>query len=217
MFPTSLLGALYLVGLLSSVAAGKGVIELTDENFDAETSTGVWMVKVHAPWCQACRQIAPLWEAFAKDPDTQQDGINVAEIDGTQQRALMTRLGVKAFPTLYLLREGRTYTYSLQGPKSVAAFREFAVSGFRKATPLPFYQAPNSAVGRVIGRVVGLPDVGMRFYRRLKDDHGLSDTAIVLGFLAIPVAVGGVLICALDAMYVRRAREEFGPVHEHQE
>ncbi len=62
-----------------------------------------------------------------------------------------------------------------------------------------------------------IPALGMRLYRLLRHQKGMSDTAIVLSFLAVPVVLGGALICLLDAAYVRRARDEFGPEHEHQE
>ncbi|KAG2450642.1 hypothetical protein HYH02_004482 [Chlamydomonas schloesseri] len=207
---------LLLAGLASwlSLAAGAGaVVELTDENFDKETATGVWMIKVYAPWCSHCRQLEPLWQVFAEEAAA--DGVKVGKIDGTKERAMMARLRISAFPSIFLLREGRTYVY--EGARNVASFRAFATSSYQAAKPLPFHRAPNSILGRAMGRLHSLPKLGMRLYRRLRDTHNISDTSIVLGFLAVPVAVGGLLICCLDAFYVRRARDEFGPEHEHQE
>ncbi|EFJ49970.1 hypothetical protein VOLCADRAFT_120693 [Volvox carteri f. nagariensis] len=206
-------GLLILANILSPSFAGSAVVDLTDEDFDAKTSTGVWMIKVYAPWCPECRKLEPLWQAFAEEAEA--DGLSVGKVNGDSERALLARFRVNTVPRFYLLREGRTYEY--MGPRNIMAFRSFATSGYRTAKPLPFHRAPNSALGRVIGRFYSLPRLGMRVYRLLRDQHGLSDTAIVLGFLAIPVVVGGLLICALDAMYLRRAKDEFGPEHEHQE
>lgn len=55
---TSFAGRLLLLASwLSLAAAGGAVVELTDENFDKETATGVWMIKVgqssHCN-CRAC-------------------------------------------------------------------------------------------------------------------------------------------------------------------
>ncbi|KAG2489060.1 hypothetical protein HYH03_012496 [Edaphochlamys debaryana] len=171
------------------------------------------MIKIYAPWCSHCRQLEPLWKVFAEEAEA--DGVRVGKIDGTQERALMARFRVTAFPSLFLLREGRTYVY--QGARNVASFRAFATSAFAAEKALPFHKAPNSLLGRLVGKLHGLPRIGVRLYRSLRHERGLSDTAIVAGFLAIPVAVGAGLICLLDALYVRRARDEFGPEHEHQE
>ncbi|KXZ47180.1 hypothetical protein GPECTOR_37g186 [Gonium pectorale] len=204
---------LLLLGLVATLAAADRVVQLTDENFDSETSKGVWMIKVYAPWCSHCKQLEPLWRIFADE--AVEDGVKVGKIDGTEERALMARLRVNAFPSIFLLRDGRTYVYN--GPRNVASFRAYATSTYKTEKPLPFHKAPNSAVGRVIGKLHSLPHLGVRAYRALRQRHGLSDTAIVLGFLAVPVLVGAVLICALDAVYVRRARHEMGDEHEHQE
>ncbi len=40
----------------------------------------------------------------------------------------------------------------------------------------------------------------------------MSDLAIIATFLLVPVFAGAVLICVLDAVYVRRARQ-----HEHED
>jgi hypothetical protein len=52
-------------------------------------------------------------------------------------------------------------------------------------------------------------------YAVLKEDRGLSDTAIISGVLLLPVALGAVYICVLDALYTRQA--EFDLQHEHYE
>ena len=43
------------------------------------------------------------------------------QIDGTKEKALMNRFKVTGYPSIYLLREGRTYTYS--GARNVQAVR----------------------------------------------------------------------------------------------
>ncbi|GLI68518.1 hypothetical protein VaNZ11_012965 [Volvox africanus] len=209
----AVLSLLLLAGLIVPAVAGKAVVELTDDNFDAKTSSGVWMIKVYAPWCIHCRQLEPLWQAFADEAEV--DGVLVAKVNGDKERYLMSRLRVTGFPTIFLLRDGNTYEYN--GPRNVDSFRTFATSGYKKSTAKPFYLAPNSIVGRAIGQLYGVPRLFRSVYRLLHEKHGLSDAAIILGFLAIPVAVGGVLICCLDALFVQRAKEEFGPEHEHQE
>ena len=56
--------------------------------------------------------------------------------------------------------------------------------------------------------------MAQRLYRVLRDEKGLSDTAIVLGFLSVPVVTGAILICLVDAVYVRRARDD---MHDHED
>ncbi len=59
-----------------------------------------------------------------------------------------------------------------------------------------------------------MPAITQRLYRVLHEEKGLSDTAIVLGFLSVPVVTGAILICLVDAVYVRRARDD---VHDHED
>lgn len=197
--------------LLGSVVAGGSVVQLTDENFDALTASGVWLVKIYAPSCGYCRQLEPLWKVLG-DEAKAAGTFRVGKVDGTKEKAILNRFKVTGYPSIYLLREGRTYTYS--GARNVQAFQAFVMEGYKKEKAWPIHKAPNSLIGRVIGKVHSVPAITKRLYRVLRDEKGLSDTAIVLGFLSVPVVTGAILICLVDAVYVRRARDD---MHDHED
>ena len=71
---------------------------------------------------------------------------------------------------------------------------------------------------RLLRSIPGLARTG---FAHLKSVHGLSDLSIVLGALALPVLLGAIIICVVDAMYMRRARSSGAGdgfySHEHQE
>eukprot|EP00879_Flechtneria_rotunda_P006890 GHRR01007236.1.p1 GENE.GHRR01007236.1~~GHRR01007236.1.p1 ORF type:complete len:224 (+),score=51.45 GHRR01007236.1:135-806(+) len=176
------------------------VVILGDTNFDQLTSTGVWLVDIYAPWCSHCQQLEPTWHALAREMDAH--GVNVAKVDGMQNKVLMKRFGVVGFPSIFLLRDGQTWQYT--GMRSVGELKDFALKGYRQATPMPFHKAPNSLAGRLIGMLHSFPALAKRAYDFLKEEKGFSDMTIISGVLLIPLAIGMVFICFLDAMYTRQ-------------
>ncbi|MEW5303778.1 MAG: hypothetical protein WDW36_006436 [Sanguina aurantia] len=171
------------------------------------------MVDVYAPWCTHCRQMEPLWNAFSEDSTDL--NIKVGKVDGTQEHALLSRFHVKGFPSLFLLRNGSAWAYN--GGRSIREFREFALKGYSSIDPVPFYKSPVGLVGRMLGKVYGLPTIGRRAYRILRNDMGYSDMSIVLSLLALPVVVGIVMICMLDGFFLRSAMKADPPPHTHQD
>jgi len=55
-----------------------------------------------------------------------------------------------------------------------------------------------------------------RGYQYLKEEKGFSDMAIMSGVLLVPLAIGAVFICVLDAIYTRHPHldEAQHPHHE---
>ncbi len=81
-----------------------GVAVLLTSNFDAETSRGGVLIDFMAHWCAPCRTIAPDLEVVARDYNGK---LKVGSVDADRNRALVQRFGVKAFPTLLILRDGK--------------------------------------------------------------------------------------------------------------
>uniref|UniRef100_A0A8C2JJM8 Thioredoxin domain-containing protein n=2 Tax=Bilateria TaxID=33213 RepID=A0A8C2JJM8_CYPCA len=60
---------------------------------------GEWMIEFFAPWCPACKNLAPTWERFARVAKDVQ--VQVAKIDVTTSPSLSGRFFVTALPTIY--------------------------------------------------------------------------------------------------------------------
>jgi hypothetical protein len=132
----------------------------------------------------------------------------------------MSRFKINAFPSIFLLKDGQCWEYT--GARTVAAMKEWALKGHLKTTPLPFYHAPNSKVGVILGKVYHIPSDFKNLYTNLKMKRGLSDLSILGMGLAIPVALGVAFICILDTLAQAQARREGGqevflPPHMHAE
>ena len=85
----------------------------------------------------------------------------------------MGRFGVTAFPSIFFLKGGSTWVYEgarnvqeVRGHKylfeanltlncciSGMQFKEFALTGHKKETSLPFWKSPTGLVGRMVGRL----------------------------------------------------------------
>ncbi|KAG1675250.1 hypothetical protein FOA52_016281 [Chlamydomonas sp. UWO 241] len=158
------------------------------------------MIDVYATWCSHCRQLEPIWANLAKELAPQ--GIRVGKINGPENKVLMGRFGVSAFPAIFMLRDGATWAYD--GGRTATALKEFATKGYKDESALPFWQSPNSAVGMLLGYVHRVPALAKEAYTYLREDRGVSDLAMVVGFLAVPVVVGGATICLVDMVYLRQ-------------
>jgi len=114
--------------LLLATFAQADVVVLTNDNFDEKTATGIWMVEFYAPWCGHCKKLEPTWSEFATKVEGQ---INVAKVDCTVEKDLAQRFGIRGFPTIKLLRDGKQYLY--KKPRTVEEFETFAREGYTSA------------------------------------------------------------------------------------
>jgi len=204
--------AILLLSIIEQARCKGHVVILNDDNFDTKTAEGAWLIEIYAPWCSHCQQLEPTWNALAAELKSHK--ISVAKANGDENVGLMKRFGVAGFPSIYFLRDGKTWQYK-EG-RSFGKIKEFALTDYKKEKPMPLYKAPNSPVGRALGLLYRLPSVSKKGYRLLKD-KGYSDMTIIAGVLLVPVAIGSIFICVLDAVYTRQPQLlDFDP-HQHQE
>lgn len=85
--------------------AGKNVIELTDDNFDAEVTSSPIPVLVDftATWCGPCKMLAPIVEKIA---DENIGKYKVAKLDIDDAPKVTQRFGVRSVPTILVFKGG---------------------------------------------------------------------------------------------------------------
>lgn len=88
----------------------KDVLVLDESNFDdAIAEFDPLLVEFYAPWCGHCKRLEPEYAAAAAE--LKKDGIRIAKVDATENRALGDKFGVRGFPTLKFFRGGKATEY----------------------------------------------------------------------------------------------------------
>lgn len=79
------------------------ITNATDQNFTAETSSGLVLADFWAPWCGPCKMIAPVLEEL----DTEMgDKVKIVKIDVDDNQETAAKFGVMSIPTLLVIKDG---------------------------------------------------------------------------------------------------------------
>ena len=79
------------------------IAELNDDNFnDTVTGEGIVLVDCWAPWCKACKDFQPVFEAAAE----RHPAHTFAKLNTSTEERLVNELGVENVPSLALFRDG---------------------------------------------------------------------------------------------------------------
>jgi thioredoxin 1 len=86
--------------------AAQGVLEFTDQNFDAEVLQGAQPVLVDfwAEWCMPCRMLAPTIDELARDFAGK---AKVGKLDTDANREVTLKYQINAIPTVILFKGGQ--------------------------------------------------------------------------------------------------------------
>jgi len=95
-------------------------IELTNENFEATTSTGVALVDFWAPWCGPCRMISPIIEELAAEFEGK---AAICKVNTDEQQELSQKFAVRSIPTIVFMKDGEVVD-TMIGAASKEAFVE---------------------------------------------------------------------------------------------
>ncbi|KAL3805373.1 hypothetical protein HJC23_009080 [Cyclotella cryptica] len=111
----------YFLALATSVSG----VELTPDNWEAETTGKTVFIKFFAPWCGHCKAMAPDWEKLMADFEGSATQL-VAEFDCTADghQAMCEEYGVQGFPTLKYGDPSDLQDY--QGPRQYEELKAFA-------------------------------------------------------------------------------------------
>ncbi|XP_022095686.1 thioredoxin-related transmembrane protein 1-like isoform X2 [Acanthaster planci] len=128
------------------------VIQVTDENWGV-IEEGEWMLKFYAPWCPACKAIAPVWTEFSLEDKNL--GIQVGEIDVSASPGLSGRFLVTSLPTFYHVRNGEFRVYT--GSRNKEDFVGYiAHKRYTELEPVSSWKAPNSIIMSAVSLVFQL-------------------------------------------------------------
>lgn len=76
---------------------------VTDQNFEKETSEGVTLTDFWATWCGPCRMQSPVVEQLAEE----MDDVKFTKMDVDQNQETAKDLGIMAIPTLLIKKDGK--------------------------------------------------------------------------------------------------------------
>ncbi|MDQ0157358.1 thioredoxin [Robertmurraya andreesenii] len=79
------------------------IMNVTDQNFDKETSTGVVLADFWAPWCGPCKMIAPVLEELDQELG---DKLRIVKLDVDDNQETAAKFGVMSIPTLLVFKDG---------------------------------------------------------------------------------------------------------------
>ena len=78
------------------------LMNVTEENFKAETSSGLVLVDFYADWCGPCKMLAPVLEELANEVTD----AKVVKVNVDDARDLAMAYKVSSIPNLTLLKDG---------------------------------------------------------------------------------------------------------------
>lgn len=77
---------------------------LTDQNFEQETNTGVVLTDFWATWCPPCRMQGPIVEQLDQEIG---DQVKVTKVDVDDNNDTAQKFGIMSIPTLIVKKNGQ--------------------------------------------------------------------------------------------------------------
>ncbi|XP_013098974.1 thioredoxin-related transmembrane protein 1 isoform X2 [Stomoxys calcitrans] len=184
-----------------TVQKTKQLIDLNEDNWRLMLQ-GEWMVEFYAPWCPACKNLAPTWERFAST--AAEINVNVAKIDVTTSPSLSGRFFVTALPTIYHVKEGEFRQY--RGSRDGDALMFFVKQKqWSKLEPISAWKKPDTIHMSVLSYFFKLSHTLKDFNGRLQEEYGLptwgSYALFAIGTIFVGAALGLMLVCVVDFLY----------------
>ena len=104
---------------------------LTSANIGKSLASGSWLVKFYAPWCGHCKRLVPTWDELAESAAAVKDSARIAKIDCTENKEVCSEFGIRGYPTIKAVVDGKTYDF--RGQRTVDSFFSFINEGYKDA------------------------------------------------------------------------------------
>lgn len=184
------------------VAGSKSqVIELDESNWD-RMLTDEWLVEFYAPWCPACKSLAPIWD----DLSTWSDDLNIktAKVDVTSSPGLSGRFFVTALPTIFHVINGEFRQY--KGPRDMNSFMSFVEEKkWESLEQVSAWRKPDSIQMSLVSQFFKLSHFLKELNTMLLKEYGLpvwgSYTLFGIGTVLLGAIFGLILVCIIDCLF----------------
>ena len=80
------------------------VLQLTKDNFDEHTKSGVSLVDFWAPWCAPCRALTPIIEELEEEFG---EKATIAKVNCDDEAELAQKFEVRSIPALFVLKDSK--------------------------------------------------------------------------------------------------------------
>eukprot|EP01104_Vermistella_antarctica_P011033 TRINITY_DN301_c0_g1_i1.p1 TRINITY_DN301_c0_g1~~TRINITY_DN301_c0_g1_i1.p1 ORF type:complete len:3098 (+),score=985.10 TRINITY_DN301_c0_g1_i1:119-9412(+) len=94
-----------IVATLGSVQASNSIVDLTNDNFDSQTTSGKWLILFHTPGCKNCERFSPIYDSIAEQVNGQD--VHVGKVDMGVATELVARFHVAEHPLVLLVENGQ--------------------------------------------------------------------------------------------------------------
>lgn len=198
----ALLVVLGFVGWMNPINAAKSqVIELDEGNWD-RMLTEEWLVEFYAPWCPACKNLAPVWD----DLSTWSDDLNIktAKVDVTTSPGLSGRFFVTALPTIFHVLNGEFRQY--KGPRDLNSLMTFVEEKkWQQLEPVSAWSKPDSIQMSLVSQFFKLSHFLKEVNTMLSKEYGLpvwgTYALFAIGTILLGAILGLILVCVIDFMF----------------